>query len=181
MSQSLIEHFKTLKDPRVERTRRYPLIEIILLMVAGTISGCEGWKQIKDFGDAKLDWLRKFLPYAQGIPVDDTIARVMRKLDTKGFQACFISWMRSVSQATNGDLIAIDGKTLRRSHDRKNNVPTIHMVSAWSSENGVVLGQEKTAKKSNEITAIPTLLDVNLRDVSLRLMLWDAKKLLQKK
>jgi predicted transposase YbfD/YdcC len=84
----------------------------------------------------------------------------MRKIDTKAFQTCFISWVQSVSDATPGDVVAIDGKTLRRSHNRKNGVPAIHMVSAWSSENGLVLGQEKTAEKSNEITAIPQLLDV---------------------
>src|SRR6266568_2197487 len=158
MQQGLIECFEKLPDPRVERTRRYPLIEIILLIIAGTVSGCEGWKSLKDFGEAKLNWLRKFLPYKDGIPVDDTLARVMRKLETKAFQACFIQWIQSVSEATSGDVVAIDGKTLRRSHNRKDGVPAIHMVSAWSSENGLVLGQEKTAEKSNEITAIPQLL-----------------------
>lgn len=160
MHKGLIEHFERLPDPRVERTKRYPLAEIILLIVAGTVSGCDGWKSIKDFGDAKLEWLRKFLPYNDGIPVDDTLARVMRKLDTKEFQACFMAWVQSVSVATSGDVVAIDGKTLRRSHNRKIDVPAIHMVSAWSSANGLVLGQEKTAEKSNEITAIPQLLDV---------------------
>lgn len=160
MKKSLITHFSILPDPRVDRTKRYPLIEIIFLVVTAVISGCEGWKQIKDFGDMKLDWLRKFLPYADGIPVDDTIARVMRKLDTKAFQGCFIGWMKSVSEATEGTVIPIDGKTLRRSHDGKSGKTAIHMVSAWSSENGVVLGQEKTAEKSNEITAIPELLEV---------------------
>lgn len=160
MNKGLIEHFETLPDPRVERTKRYPLIEIILLIIAGTVSGCDGWKSIKDFGEAKLEWLRRFLPYDNGIPVDDTIARVMRKIDTKAFQVCFMKWVQSVSEATSGDVVAIDGKTLRRSHNRKNGVPAIHMVSAWSSENGLVLGQEKTAEKSNEITAIPQLLDV---------------------
>lgn len=160
MHKGLIEYFETLQDPRVERTKRYPLIEIILLIIAGTVSGCDGWKSVKDFGEAKLDWLRKFLPYKDGIPVDDTIARVMRRIDTKEFQARFIQWIQSVSEVTSGDVVAIDGKTLRRSHDRQAGVPAIHMVSAWSSENGLVLGQEKTAEKSNEITAIPQLLDV---------------------
>ena len=160
MHKGLIEHFETLTDPRVERTKRYPLKEIILLIIAGTVSGCDGWKSLKDFGEAKLDWLRKFLPYKDGIPVDDTLARVMRKIETKEFQACFIKWVQSVSEATSGDVVAIDGKTLRRSHNHRDGVPAIHMVSAWSSENGLVLGQEKTAEKSNEITAIPQLLDV---------------------
>jgi predicted transposase YbfD/YdcC len=160
MSKSLVEHFETLPDPRVDRTKRYPLIEIILLVIAGTVSGCEGWKEIKDFGELKLDWLRKFLPYKEGIPVDDTLARVMRKLDTKAFQTHFIQWMQSVSDLTSGSVIAIDGKTLCGSHNRRDGKSAIHMVSAWSSENGLVLAQEKTAEKSNEMTAIPELLDV---------------------
>ncbi len=160
MKKGLIEHFEALPDPRVERTKRYPLNEIILLIIAGTVSGCDGWKSIKDFGEAKLDWLRKFLPYKDGIPVDDTLARVMRKIDTQSFQVCFMKWVQSVSEATSGDVVAIDGKTLRRSHNHRDGVSAIHMVSAWSSQNGLVLGQEKTAEKSNEITAIPQLLDV---------------------
>jgi predicted transposase YbfD/YdcC len=160
MNNELLNHFSTLPDPRIERTKRYPLNEIILLVISATISGFEGWKQIKDFGEIKLAWLRKFLPYENGIPVDDTIARVMRKLDTKAFQSCFVSWMQSVVSATEGDVVAIDGKTLRRSHDNASGKSAIHMVSAWSSANGLVLGQEKTAEKSNEITAIPELLNV---------------------
>jgi len=157
MGSDLLSHFKELPDPRVERTKRYPLIEIIFLIISGTLSGCDGWKSIRDFGLLKLDWLRKFLPYEEGIPVDDTLARVMRKLDTKQFANCFTRWMQSVASATNGDVIAIDGKTLRGSYE-SDIKSAIHMVSAWSSANGVVLGQEKTSEKSNEITAIPELL-----------------------
>jgi predicted transposase YbfD/YdcC len=160
MNDDLLSYFENLPDPRIDRTKRYPLIEIILLIISATISGCEGWKEIKDFGDTKLDWLRKFLPYEEGIPVDDTIARVMRKLETKAFQTCFINWVNSISKKTDGDVVAIDGKTLRRSHDQKRGQSAIHMVSAWSSRNGLVLGQEKTSEKSNEITAIPELLEV---------------------
>lgn len=158
MQADLLSHFKTLEDPRVDRTKRYPLIEIIFLIISATVSGCEGWKSIRDFGLLKLDWLRQFLPYENGIPVDDTLARVMRKLNTKQFATCFTSWMQGVTQATDGDIIAIDGKTLRRSYDSEAGKSAIHMVSAWSSANGVVLGQEKAAEKSNEITAIPALL-----------------------
>ena len=159
MQADIISHFEGLKDPRVERTKRYPLKEIIFLIISATISGCEGWKSIRDFGVLKLDWLRQFLAYENEIPVDDTIARVMQKLNTKEFESCFISWIGSVSQATGGDVVAIDGKTLRRSYDKGSSKAAIHMVSAWSSANGVVLGQEKTAEKSNEITAIPELLN----------------------
>lgn len=157
MKADMLSHFITLKDPRVERTKKYPLIELIFLIICATISGCDGWKSIRDFGLLKLTWLRQFLPYENGIPVDDTLARVMRKLNTKQFANCFTSWMQAVTAATQGDVIAIDGKTLRGSHDGELKSP-IHMVSAWSSANGVVLGQEKTAEKSNEITAIPELL-----------------------
>lgn len=159
MQADLLSHFKTLEDPRVDRTKRYPLIEIIFLIISATISGCEGWKSIRDFGLLKLEWLRQFLPYDNGIPVDDTIARVMRKLNTKQFASCFTSWIQAITKVTKGDIIAIDGKTLRRSFNKSDEKSAIHMVSAWSSANGVVLGQEKTAEKSNEITAIPELLN----------------------
>lgn len=159
MGADLLSHFKTLDDPRIDRTKRYPLIEIIFLIISATISGCEGWKSIRDFGLLKLEWLRTFLPYENGIPVDDTIARVMRKLNTKQFASCFTRWIQAVTEATNGDVIAIDGKALRRSFNTKDEKSAIHMVSAWSTANGVVLGQEKTAEKSNEITAIPELLN----------------------
>lgn len=160
MNASILEHFRPLPDPRVDRTKHYPLMEIILLFIAATVSGCEGWKQIKDFGDTKLWWLRKYLLYQQGIPVDDTLARTISCLDTKAFQLCFMSWMKGVAEATENDIIAIDSKTLRRSYNAKDDKAAIHMVSAWSTANGVVLGQEKTLEKSNEITAIPLLLDI---------------------
>lgn len=159
MQSDLLSHFKTLEDPRIDRTKRYPLIEIIFLIISATISGCDGWKSIRDFGLLKLDWLRQFLPYENGIPVDDTIARVMRKLNTKQFASCFTNWIKAVTKATDGDVIAVDGKTLRRSFNTSDEKSAIHMVSAWSTANGVVLGQEKTAEKSNEITAIPELLN----------------------
>ncbi len=159
MQAELLKHFENVDDPRVDRTKRYPLNEIIFLIISATISGCEGWKSIRDFGMLKIEWLQQFLPYDNGIPVDDTIARVMRKLNTKQFEDCFISWMRGVATVTEGDVVAIDGKTLRRSYDTAGEKSAIHMVSAWSSANGVVLGQEKTAAKSNEITAIPELLN----------------------
>lgn len=158
MNAELLSYFEKLDDPRVDRTKRYPLNEILFLIISATISGCEGWKSIRDFGVLKLEWLQQFLPYTQGIPVDDTIARVMRKLNTKQFEECFINWMQGVAKVTEGDIVAIDGKTLRGSYD-SGGKSAIHMVSAWSSANGVVLGQEKTAEKSNEIKAIPELLN----------------------
>ena len=156
----LISRFSELRDPRIDRTKRYPLIEIIFLIISATVSGCDGWKSIRDFGVIKLEWLRKFLPYKEGIPVDDTIARVMRRINTKHFRHCFLQWIKSISKKTEGDIVAIDGKTLRGSYDDNSDKAAIHMVSAWSTANSLVLGQEKTSEKSNEITAIPELLNV---------------------
>jgi len=159
-SLDLISRFSELHDPRIDRTKRYPLIEIIFLIISATISGCDGWKSIRDFGVIKLEWLRKFLPYKEGIPVDDTIARVMRRINTKHFRHCFVQWIKTISKKTEDDLVAIDGKTLRGSYDDNSDKAAIHMVSAWSTANSLVLGQEKTSEKSNEITAIPELLNV---------------------
>jgi len=160
MSPSIAEHFSTLKDHRIDRHKKHQLIDIIVLCISATISGAEGWSDIVEFGHCKLDWLRKFVPLENGIPVDDTIARVISGLSVKGFQDCFQSWIQSVSERTDGEIISIDGKTLRLSHDRKNNKKALHMVSAWASENDMVLGQVKTEEKSNEITAIPELLKI---------------------
>jgi len=108
-------------------------------VVSATISGCEGWKSIKDFGDLKLDRLRQFLTYSSGIPVDNTIAWVMRRLDTKQFQTCFMNWIHAISEVTKGDVVSVDGKTLRRSYDTGSGQSANHMVSAWSSANELVL------------------------------------------
>ena len=119
----------------------------------------EGWSDIEEFGQTKLEWLRRYVPLANGVPVDDTIARIISALSVSGFQDCFRSWMEDVVPLSGGEIIALDGKTQRRSHDRKRGVKALHMVSAWACRNGVVLGQEKTQEKSNKITAIPQLLE----------------------
>lgn len=160
MSPSLVEHFSILKDPRIERHKKHELIDIIVLCISAVISGAKGWKDIEEFGSSKLDWLRKYVPLKNGIPVDDTLARVISSLSVKGFQACFQSWVESVSKLTEGEIISIDRKTLRRSHDKKSGKKALHMVSARANENNLLLGQVKTHKKSNEITAIPELLQV---------------------
>ena len=159
-SASLLKSFEELPDPRIERTKKYPLNEIILLIISAAISGFTGWKSIKEFGECKLEWLRKYLPFAEGIPADDTIARIVRRLDPEQFRACFLTWVDGLVEKTDQDIVAIDGKTLRGSHDNNREQSPIHMVSAWSTENSVVLGQEKTEEKSNEITAIPKLLNI---------------------
>ena len=160
MSPTIVEHFSILKDHRIERHKKHQLIDIIVLCVSAVISGAEGWQDIEEFGHSKLEWLRKYVPLENGIPVDDTIARVISSLSVKGFQDCFQSWVQSVCAITQGDIISIDGKTLRRSYDKKSRKGALHMVSAWASENAMILGQVKTDEKSNEITAIPALLKV---------------------
>ena len=155
----LIEHFSKLEDPRVDRNKKHELIDVIVLCVCAVVSGAEGWSDIEEFGHTKLHWLRRYVPLANGIPVDDTIARIISALSVSGFQACFTSWMEDVAKSSGGEIIAVDGKTQRRSHDRKRGVKALHMVSAWACGNGVVLGQVKTEGKSNELTAVPELLD----------------------
>ena len=157
--EGLIEHFSKLEDPRVDRNKKHELIDVIVLCVSAVLSGAEGWCDIEEFGRTKLDWLRRYVPLANGIPVDDTIARIISALSVSGFQECFLSWMEDVVKLSDGEIIALDGKTHRRSHDRKRVVKALHMVSAWACRNGVVLGQVKTQEKSNEITAVPQLLE----------------------
>jgi len=156
--QSLIEHFAKLQDPRVDRNKKHALIDVIVLCVCAVASGANGWSDIEEFGRAKLAWLRQYVPLANGVPVDDTIARIVSALSVTGFQECFRSWMDDMATLSEGEIVAVDGKTHRRSHDRKKGVKALHMVSAWASGNGVVLGQVKTEEKSNEITAVPELL-----------------------
>jgi len=160
MNCSLVEHFSTLTDPRIERKKLHKLMDIIILTVCATLSGAQGWSAIEEFGLGKLDWLRRFAPFANGIPSNDCIAYVISRLSPKEFQQCFMSWVEAVSQEFAGEIVAIDGKTSRRSHDRKKNKNPLHMVSAWGCANNLVLGQEATEEKSNEITAIPKLLEL---------------------
>lgn len=157
--QNLVEHFSKLEDPRIDRNKKHELIDVIVLCVCAVVSGAEGWSDIEEFGRAKLEWLRKYVPLANGIPVDDTIARIISALSVSGFQECFLSWMDDVVKCTEGEIVAVDGKTHRRSHDRKKGRKALHLVSAWACRNGVVLGQVKTDEKSNEMTAIPILLE----------------------
>ena len=157
--ENLIEHFSKLEDPRVDRNKKHELIDVIVLCVCAVVSGAEGWSDIEEFGRTKLEWLRRYVPLANGVPVDDTIARIISALSVRGFQECFMSWMEDVVKLSGGEIIAVDGKTHRRSHDRKRGMKALHMVSAWACGNGVVLGQVKTEEKSNEITAVPELLD----------------------
>lgn len=156
MKASIVEHFSSLKDPRIERNKRHALMDIIVLVICGIVSGAEGWEAIEEFGHEKENWLRKFIPLENGIPSHDCIAYVISRLSVKGFQACFMSWTQAIAGDVGGQIISVDGKTARGSKDNKS--CPLHMVSAWAVESRIVLGQEATAEKSNEITAIPSLL-----------------------
>jgi len=160
MTLSLIDAFSSLEDPRVERHKRHKLIDIIVLSICAVVSGSDGWESIEEFGKNKLDWLRQWIALEQGVPSHDCIARVISRLDPTEMSRCFALWVNSVAELTEGEIVAIDGKTARHSYNRKDKLGAIHMVSAWASQVGLSLGQVKTAEKSNEITAIPVLLEM---------------------
>ena len=157
---SIIDHFTELEDPRIDRRKRHSLIDIIVVTVCAVISGAETWEDIEDYGKYKEEWLTRFLTLANGIPSHDTIRRLFIRLDPNALQQCFLSWIAAIREVTDGDVVAIDGKTLRRSADAAKGKSALHMISAWGAANGMVLGQVKTADHSNEITAIPALLDL---------------------
>ncbi|MDD2468718.1 MAG: ISAs1 family transposase [Desulfobulbus sp.] len=154
----IASHFESLKDPRVEGKNQHLLIDIIIIAICAVVSGASGWEQIEIFGKAKQEWLSTFLELPNGMPGHDTFRRVISRLNSKIFQECFLSWVHSLVKVVDGEVIPIDGKTLRRSYDTGSGKTAIHMVSAWAAENRLVLGQVKTEEKSNEITAIPELL-----------------------
>jgi len=156
-SNSIEKHFKTLPDPR-RHNKKHKLIDIMTISICAVICGAEAFEHIEDFGKSKLKWFEPFLELPFGIPSHDTFGRIFAMLDPKEFQRCFVDWIQSIQTIMDGQVIAIDGKTLRRSFDKSSDKKAIHMISAWASSNSVVLGQIKTADKSNEITAIPVLL-----------------------
>ncbi len=155
---SITGYFGSLEDPRSDHTRLHKLIDIMTIAICGVICGADSWVDLELFGKSKEGWLQGFLELPNGIPSHDTFGRVFARLDAQQFRDCFLEWVQAVSDLTKGQVIAIDGKTLRRSHDKSLGKTAIHMVSAWASENRLVLGQTKVAEKSNEITAIPELL-----------------------
>ena len=157
---SIAERFGILEDPRTGHARRHELLDIIVITLCAVICGADHWVEIEEFGKAKEDWFRRFLKLPNGIPSHDTFGRVFGLLDPEQFSACFMDWVRSVSDLAQGEVVAIDGKTLRGCHDRANGRAPLHMVSAWATENRMVLGQTRTEAHSNEITAIPELLRV---------------------
>ena len=135
------------------------MLDIIVITICAVICGADSWVAVEAFGGAKYKWLAGFLELPKGIPSHDTFRRVFSAIDATKFEECFINWIRSTIKVTQGEVIAVDGKQLRRSYDTHNNKAAIHLVSAWACHQGVALGQIKVADKSNEIPAIPQLLD----------------------
>ena len=156
---AFLGHFKDLPDPRQLAKITYPLEEVLLLCLLAVLAGAEGFCDIARFGETKLDLLRRFRPFAGGTPAHDHLGDILAALDPEAFQRCFIAWVSAVTGIA-AEVIAIDGKTSRRSHDRKSGKSAIHMVAAFAARQRLVLGQIKVAEKANEIVAIPKLLDL---------------------
>lgn len=157
---TIMEHFAKLKDPRVDRTKKHLLTDILTITLCAVICGADSWTDVEDFGICKERWFRTFLELPNGIPSHDTFGRVIAALDSEIFSICFTQWINAVCEISRESIVAIDGKTLRHSFDRGSQQAAIHMVSAWSENNQMVWGQVKTEEKSNEITAIPKLLEM---------------------
>jgi predicted transposase YbfD/YdcC len=155
---SIFAYFADVEDPRAEKNRKHPLLNLIGIAILGVICGADNWVDIERYGKAKQEWLATFLDLSNGIPSHDTFGRVFRWLDADQFQKGFIAWTRQLCAITHGQLVAMDGKKLRRSQDRAHERDGIWMVSAWVSDNRLVLGQRQVEEKSNEIRAIPELL-----------------------
>jgi predicted transposase YbfD/YdcC len=171
-SASFEQHFHDLQDPRVERTRKHPLLNIVFMAVCGVLSGANSIAGIHEFAIDRRSWFARYLDLTNGIPSEDTFGRVLARLDPGAFERCLLSWILAVQEVTGSRVIAIDGKTLRGSCDRASGRAAIHMVSAWATENKLSLGQVVVSEKSNEITAIPALLE--LLDISGALVTIDA-------
>ena len=165
-------HFAVLSDPRVARTRKHLLSDILFIAICTVACDGEGFTDMEVFGRAKQEWLRKYLELPGGIPSHDTFGRVFSIIDPEAFTECFVNWTQAIHVATAGEVVALDGKTVRHSFDTATGKSALHLVSAWASENGLALGQVKVDDKSNEITAIPKLLE--MIDVKGRIITTDA-------
>lgn len=156
---SILEHFSTVKDPRIDRQKKHQLQDIFFITLCAVISGADNWVMVEQFGKAKEAWFTEQLGLQHGIPSHDTFGDVFAAIDHGQFSQCFSRWAADLAQLSEGEVVAIDGKTVRRSLDTASKKAAIHMVSAWAQQNHLVLGQEKVDDKSNEITAIPKLLE----------------------
>lgn len=161
---SIVRHFEGLQDPRTGNAKAHIFLEILIIAICAVICGADGWSDVELFGKNKKAWLKTFLELPKGIPSHDTFGRVFAKIEPEEFQKRFIEWVQAIEKLTAGQVIAVDGKQLRRSQDRGSGKAAIYMVNAWATQNQLVLGQTKVADKSNEITAIPELL--RLLDIS---------------
>ena len=160
MTPSIKQYFEHIEDPRKWRNVQHKLLDIIILSILAVLCGAEGWEEIEHFGKCKIDFLKQFLELPKGIPSHDTIRRVFMYMNPSSFGQAFIEWTSAIQKKTKGEIIPVDGKTLRGSKSLFHNKNAIHMVSAWAEANEMVLGQLKVDTKSNEITAIPKLLDL---------------------
>jgi predicted transposase YbfD/YdcC len=157
---TIADHFAVMSDPRIDRTKRHKLIDILTIAICAVICGADSWVAIELYGCTKYEWLKTFLELPNGIPSHDTFARVFAQLNPQQFQECFLNWIKSIQIRMDSEIVAIDGKTLCGSHDKSSDKSAIQMVSAWATTNKLVLGQVKVDEKSNEITAIPKLIKV---------------------
>jgi predicted transposase YbfD/YdcC len=157
---SLAHHFADLSDPRIDRSRLHELLDIVANAICAVVAGADSWDDIEDFGNAKIAWLGTFLGLPNGIPSHDTFRRLFERLDPDEFQRGFLGWIEALQEATERQVIAIDGKTLRRSFDRAKGRSALHLVHARAKANHLLLGQVAVDQKSNEITAIPVLLEM---------------------
>lgn len=157
---SLSKHLNGLKDPRLNRKKRHELVDILVISICGVMCGAEGWTDIAAFGSAKVEWLRTFLKLPNGIPSHDTFGRVFSLLDGGQVQACFAAWVSDLARLYPGEVVALDGKTVRRSGDKLTGKAAIEMVSAWAHDAGLVLGQRQVEDLTNEIATVPELLKI---------------------
>lgn len=158
--EGIAQYFAEMPDPRSTINRLHSLVDVVVICVCGVLSGADGPAAIATWAKLHRAWLKEHLELARGLPSRDTIRRVLQRLEPQAFQRCFAAWLESLVGPSGAKFLAIDGKTLRRSHDRKHQLGALHMVSVWATEQRLTLGQIATAAKSNEITAIPQVLEL---------------------